>query len=328
MMLLPILHKLFNLKHFEYNRENINTKSIDAFRLSSRQLNDKNNKTRENIIGAIINNKVPEDYYIIQKWVSLKHNIDNYLILLEDQDEDTQLKQYIRTKTECIHRAGRNHNYDFTIIIHYNSEITKEYNVELKFNAESIDDAPQFVSPMKPSQYLTNSYEEYYYDNYLQKLANKAQLQVPAKETYLKQIHSTKPACMKPFQDTYYRGCKISNMFSNNEKDIEFYHFAKELSNESIKSFIEITGLNTEALTNYLFSTQKNKIYMLYSSKHRNKFILQKCNIDDYVIDSNNVIKNTDKCRYECVSKTGKTIKILLRWKNGNGIAFPAFQVS
>lgn len=62
---------------------------------------------------------------------------------------------------------------------------------------------------------------------------------------------------------------------------------------------------------------------MLYSGK---SFILQKDNIDDYRIDK--VHKNANKYRYECISKSGKTINILLRWKNGNGIAFPAFQIS
>jgi len=30
---------------------------------------------------------------------------------------------------------------------------------------------------------------------------------------------------------------------------------------------------------------------------------------------------------YVATSKSGNKIKILLRWKNGNGIAFPAFQI-
>jgi hypothetical protein len=56
------------------------------------------------------------------------------------------------------------------------------------------------------------------------------------------------------------------------------------------------------------------------------KCILQQINIDDYTIDI--VVKNSNKYRYECISKNGKKINILLRWKNGNGIAFPAFQIS
>ena len=59
---------------------------------------------------------------------------------------------------------------------------------------------------------------------------------------------------------------------------------------------------------------------MLYSN---NEFILQHVNMDDYKLES--VIK--DKNRYICLSKSGKNINVLLRWKNGNGIAFPSFQI-
>ena len=62
---------------------------------------------------------------------------------------------------------------------------------------------------------------------------------------------------------------------------------------------------------------------MLYSAR---EFILNKINIEDYTIDT--VVKNANKYRYECINKNGKIINILLRWKNGNGIAFPAFQIS
>jgi len=31
---------------------------------------------------------------------------------------------------------------------------------------------------------------------------------------------------------------------------------------------------------------------------------------------------------YECKTESGYKLKVLLRWKNGNGIAYPAFQIS
>jgi hypothetical protein len=98
---------------------------------------------------------------------------------------------------------------------------------------------------------------------------------------------------------------------------------SKQLSKESIQKFIEETELNTELLSQYLYDTQKGKIYMLYSNE---RFALQIVDMNDYVIES--VVKNPEKSRYECTTKNGKQINILLRWKNGNGIAFPAFQIS
>ena len=68
---------------------------------------------------------------------------------------------------------------------------------------------------------------------------------------------------------------------------------------------------------------QKNKIYMLYKN---NKFHKQIVNIDDYELVR--CEKYPEKFKYLAYSASGKQIDILLRWKNGNGIAFPAFQIS
>jgi hypothetical protein len=245
----------------------------------------------------------------------MKQIVCNYLEQLTE-------KPYV--KVVCNHKAGRKHNYDFSVIFNYVDGTTSpEFKVELKFNAYSIDDAPQFVSPMNPSKYMNDSYEEYYYNNYLPQLAEFTHFTMPTKTEYVKQIHSNKPNCMKPYQDLYYKGCSKSSKFTNKKEDIDFYILAKQTSNESITSFIKNTELRIELLSQYLHKTQTDKIYMLYSN---NSFILQQVNIDDYCIDRVN--KNADKHRYECISKTGKRINVLLRWKNGNGIAFPAFQIS
>ena len=303
-----------SLKEFTYNKEILNHKSIDAFNLSARKFNDKNNKIREYIISAIINNKVPENYYIINRWLIMKIKIFNYLKKLSD-------KPY--KKAECIYKGGRKNKYDLLIKLFYEDGSSEDFTLEFKFNVSSLDQAPQFVSPMKPSQYMNNSYEDYYFENYLEKLSNMAKLKMPSKEEYLKQIHSDKPKCMKNYQELYYNGCKQSSKFTNKDQDIKFYNLAKELSNESIKSFITNTELNIDLLSNYLYNTQKNKIYMLYSNK---KFILENVNMDNYKLVS--VTKNPSKQRYECISENGKKVNILLRWKNGNCIAYPAFQIS
>lgn len=238
-------------------------------------------------------------------------------------------------KTECINKAGRGNKYDFLIRQFYDDSTSQEFMVEFKFNASTINDAPQFVSPMKPSQYLNNSlaslepkvasFEEYYYDHYLPRLSEAYNLNLPKKEEYLKQIHSNKPKCMKDYQDLYYKGCRASSQFTQKEEHIKLYNFAKELSNESISAFIYKSDLNAELLSNYLCETQKDKIYMLYSTVDK-EFMMQKINMDNYRIVS--VVKNASKFRYECLSKNGTKINVLLRWKNGNGIAFPAFQIS
>ncbi len=217
-----------------------------------------------------------------------------------------------------IHRGGRKYNYDFTIIVN-----NTEYNIELKFNAENINDAPQFVSPVKTNNYLSRSYEEYYYDNYLCKLISADDNKYPNRNVYLKEIHGNKPKCMKYFQDIYYQGCNKSSQYTGNKYAIDFYNLANSLDKISRENFINITDLNIVALTEYLKETQKNKIYMLYKN---NKFHKQIVNLSDYELVRWE--KYPDKFKYIAYSASGKQIDILLRWKNGNGIAFPAFQIS
>jgi hypothetical protein len=100
---------------------------------------------------------------------------------------------------------------------------------------------------------------------------------------------------------------------------------ANKISRDSITTFIEHqeTNLDIKRLSSYLSKSQEGKIYMLY---FKGAFKLEHTNMDEHSFDS--VIKNPSKFRFECVSKTGKKINVLLRWKNGNGIAYPAFQIS
>ena len=79
MTLNQILTQYFNLSCINYNLENITPNSITAFNLSVKSDNDKNNKMREAIIAGIINNKIPDGYYIIKKWSKLKKNILDFI---------------------------------------------------------------------------------------------------------------------------------------------------------------------------------------------------------------------------------------------------------
>lgn len=304
------LNTLLNLikekfKPIKFNKDIINYYSINSFDISKKKDNDKNNKIRENLISAIINKKIPEDYYKnSKKWKNLKLNIDNYL-------QELHGKKY--NKINCIIKAGRKYNYDFIFKID-----EKEYKIELKFNS-----SPQFVSPMKPSQYLTNNYEEYFYDNYLIKILEEFKLKIPNKKRYLEEIHSNQPKCLKEIQVKYYNGCFNSSKYSGKKEDIEFYNKMKEISNTSIKNFIKNNNLDIEKLSKYLIESQKDKHYMFYKDNH---FQFIKTDENNYKIKS--YIKDIDKFSYIATNEKGNKIKILLRWKNGNGIAYPAFQIS
>lgn len=309
---MTILH---SLRHVTYNSQTLNYKSIYSFDNSYKKHNDINNKLRESIIGAIINDKISHMYYkYSNRWTHLKNSVFKYIYNLCQNNSITNIY--------CVHKGGRKFNYDFEI--HFmNNEINNTYNIELKFNAKTIMDAPQFVSPMKPSQYLSSSFEEYYYDKYLPLLATIGNLIIPNKQTYLKEIHSTTPKCLLEFQTKYYNGCKSSSKFTGNPEDIMFYEKANQLSKISITKFIEENELNIHLLTEHLKKTQVAKHYMLY----KNGIFYHQCiDVGDYELIT--CEKQPTKYRFIASSKSGYIITILLRWKNGNGIAFPAFQIS
>ena len=114
-----------------------------------------------------------------------------------------------------------------------------------------------------------------------------------------------------------------SAILENNDNDVKFYEDCKLASKKSISNFIENTGLDIAKLNKRLQNTQKDKVYMLYKN---NKFYHETMNNDDYEIVS--YMKKPDMSKYIATAKNGKNMNILLRWKNGNGIAFPAFQIS
>jgi hypothetical protein len=306
---------------------------------SGRHQNDKNNKMREAIIGAIINDCVPVTYYHTERWRALKTAVDGFLHeCFASYAVGCGDAGYSRV--ECIQTAGRGNNYDFSVKFFARDTPTVACvcNIEFKFNAAKVSDTPQFVSPMKPSQYLSASYEEYFYDKYLMIIAAAAaSTAIPDRAEWLKQIHNNAPVCVKHLQDKYYAGCANSSQFTNAADDITFYELCKKVSTESIRAFISDHDLDIVKLTKYLCESQDGKTYMLFqpapaeapagvAGAFAPTITLQRIDPADYIIVS--CVKNPAKSRYECETESGKKINVLLRWKNGNGIAFPAFQIS
>jgi hypothetical protein len=287
---------------------NVRLEDIQVFStISSRGKNDEANKKREQIICDIINKQIPDNYYQqSQEWKKLRLSVWEYVRSLVP---DTTIET-----VECKLCAGRGHHYDFIVTVNG----TAFFQVELKFN-----NVPQFVSPMKPSQYMNHSYEEFYYDNYLEELLTSGGFEIPDKETYLQKIHSPNPECVEHIQRKYYAGCKRDKkQYSGIPADIAFYEKAITLSKSSISHFIEKTELDLLKLSDYLLDTQKGKIMMFYRN---GAFTKETVHEKEYTLAS--YIKDPAKSRFIATTETGKYLNILLRWKNGNGIAYPAFQI-
>lgn len=279
-----------------------------------RSNNDEHNKIRENIIESMP--YIDEDYFNDPEHGMLWRQIKTSF----DQKMREICPLYSSYKIQ--HKGGRRFNYDFDVYFFgVDNTLIKSIKLEFKFNATSIDEAPQFVSPMNPSQYLSQSFEEYYYLNYLIPLFSKYNLTIPDLDIYLKQVHGNKPKCLEQAQTLYYQGCKQSSKFNSCENALSFYTECNKKSSDCIAKFIGETDLDIQKLNNYLTQSQDRKIYLLYKN---GEFHLQFSRTDDYIIQ----MYEKELNRYVATTKSNKKIKILLRWKNGNGIAYPAFQIS
>lgn len=277
-------------------------------------MNIEYNKKREIIISCILNKKIPDLFYKFSiKWYNLKKELDKYIdklcFMFNIKKIDT---------VECKNIGSRNSYFDFILTIN-----KFKFKIEFKFNTDNIKNTPQFVSPAKPSIFLYSSYEEFYYEKYLKHLCKEYNFEIPNKKIYIQQINNNKPKCIVKLQEKYYNGCKNSSKFTNIKEDILFYNECKTLSKESIISFISNNELDMEKLSKYLINTQKDKIYMLYKN---GSIVLETVDKDEYIIEK--YTKHPKENRFVLYTKNNKQIKILLRWKNGNGIAFPAFQIS
>jgi hypothetical protein len=197
---------------------------IDLFYESqSKNCNDESNKKREHIIKQLSQgNPYPNN----DKWAILSEQFTIYLNKLKDLIGEKS--HQIVHKHSIKIKGGRGYHYDF-LITFYNASNNSlgEYKIEFKNNACNINDCPQYVSPMKGSQYFdcNQTYEDMFYSEFLPLIGLFIGRPIPDKDLYMKQIHGNKPECMAQFQETYYKGSKQSSKFTGLDEDIDNYNF-------------------------------------------------------------------------------------------------------
>ena len=301
---LPIQIKKEDISHF-----------IEA---SDRGGNHDANDKREAIIVMMLNERVPQEFIEYDpRWglysTRVRDCVDERI-----KSEGVALINHV----EFTRAGGRGKHHDIELI----GDGKVLLKIEFKNGANEVLDTPQFVSPMNPSQYMTISFEIFWYHNFLPKIVEGTGLTVPEKDIYMKQIHSNQPTdeCMRAIQIMYYKGCPRSSQYSGLPEHEALYKKCNDLSKYAITKFLERddVALLHDALSAYFVNTQE-KVYLLYKD---GEFRSQRINPNEFVIDT--YVKDPAKFRFIVRTKTGKKLYILLRWKNGNGVAFPAFQIS
>lgn len=303
-------------------------KDIEVFdKVGKKTKNDKNNKLREQILVSLYNDEIAKNILNNKKygklWINLHKQLITYINSLFDKIEYNHNSN--DPKPKLIIKGGRRYNYDFEFKLdnkkfNPSKQTDDDFQIvklEFKFNCDKITDLPQFSSPGKPSVFLSKSYEEFFFDNYFNELYKCKNVSLainkPSKDEYLKTINSTSPKCVSSFKVIY----KLNNTFCNH---------AKKVAKDSINEFIHNNDvkLDIEKLSQYLLDSQTNKHFILYDKKNK-KFIYEEIKEDMLKIKSYSIYNHNS---YEAITESNHRLKIMLRWKNGNGIAFPAFQIS
>jgi len=298
------------------NNITINYHSIHTFyKIHNREMNDTNNKIREAVISAIINNKIPNTYYNKSNlWKQFKKKLLSFI-------ECELFTNLPILYFNCSTKAGRKNNYDFSIVGHLKNNLKITEKVEFKFNQKNIESCPQILSL---SASFNTNYGEYFYDNYLDKIIALYSLENIDKTTYLKYLYQINYNKHEWFKILY-----------TNEK--QFIDEKKKIVDQSIHDWINnyYSTIDLQSLTDKFISSQTNKkfIHFVPRTKHNiNNFYLDFISSDELTLTSFHSFKKNrnnlvNTIIYNTLCNTTK-IHMLLRWRNHAGILNPAWQIS
>ena len=178
------------------------------FSTSSKKDNDSTNIIRETILSNI--NNIPSIY--LQKEYTEYSNL--WTILCSEWAIILTIitKGLVYTSYKIIHKGGRINNYDFMLSFYNDNILVKQEKIEFKYGSSSIDKIPQFLSLQARFPFFTESYDKYYYENYLDKYIacdDTITEPKPSIEIYLKYVTNTNYNILPFFENL--KNCEENN---------------------------------------------------------------------------------------------------------------------
>lgn len=281
------------------------------FSTSTRNENDATNKVREKVLKLICN--PPKDYLEnVEFGNSWRIVYEAWNDALKKIAEETNVPVY--TSTQIKVRGGRKFNYDADVMYYNGTILVANRKIEFKNGGSNISDLPQFLSLQVKIGLFTETYDKFWYENYLDKYiaCDSSITEVkPSLQLYLKNVTSTKYT-ITPF----FAQLKTRELFFQKEKN--------EVVNASITDYLTKYGkeLDIKSFSEKVKATQTDKIYLLWCNGKFCSDKLSEAEMSDMTYHS---IKNGNVLEV----KSGNTIYgLLLRWRNHKGILNPAWQIS
>jgi len=284
---------------------------LTFFNTCTRAKNDATNTIRENIL-KIVNNP-PKEYLeheeFGQYWRIVK---DGWTDALKKVAEETGIPAY--TSTKMIQRGGRKYNYDADVMYYNNSQCVANQKIEFKYGASKIENSPQFLSLQAKFDIFTETYDKFWYDNYLDEyIACDSAITTPKPscEAYLKHVTSTRYSITPFFAELKNR----ESFFKQQKNDVV---------NKSITEYLKKHGpeINIASFSEKVKTTQGDKVYLMWCD---GRFYIDKLSEEEMSGITFSGIKNGNVLEL----KAGTiTYGLLLRWRNHKGILNPAWQIS
>lgn len=272
------------------NNKRIDFTDINYFyNINIRTKNGSANIIRELILLSIGKRLVPYEWCIYTKWFDVYKGWINKLNLLCPNG-------WVLKRT-----AGRNHHYDFLL-----SDEKTSYKIEFKYNTKSVDKCPQFLN-ISSKSFTNFDYAEYFYEYYLNKVADLYLLDLPDKSDYIKNIHKSVPTIQ------FLKTLKSAN--DNRHKSIV---------KDSISTYLaNLDHINIDSINTKILETQSGKKYILF---HQGQYYCDFLSDEDLTVSDIKCVRNNNVVVLKTLS--GYHIEMLLRWKNGIGVLYPAWQIS
>jgi len=265
--------------------------------------NDKNNKQREIIIYALVNDIIPQGWYETNEWQELKEELFAYIGKYCYSEYDS---------IKCIFKGGRSFNYDFDFEFTVSGKKVVKH-IEFKYGCSKVTGCPQFLS--LSSNFNTN-YSEYFYDTCIQDISTLYEVDKPEKGEYLKNVTQTNYSKLDWFNTIY----------TNEKGKIKE---KKKIVDKSINDYLvdNARRMNIEELNAKFYKTQNGKQYMCFKD---GLFHVDAIDNEEIVATGIKELKSgRNKLKNTVVLKTNtnSTIHMLLRWRNHAGVLNPAWQI-
>ena len=250
-----------------------------------------------------------EDTNFGNSWQIVNHAWND---ALKNIAEETEVPIY--TTTQINVKGGRQFNYDADVTYYNGTTLVANRKIEFKNGGSNIGDLPQFLSLQAKFGLFAETYDKFWYENYLDKYITCDSCLTEAKpplDKYLKSVISTKYT-ITPF----FAQLKNRELFFQTEKNI--------VVNTSITEYLTRYGstIDIPLFIEKVKVTQTDKIYLLW---HNGKFCSDKLaeaemsNMAYHSIKNGNILE---------IKSGNTTYGLLLRWRNHKGILNPAWQIS